>query len=163
MQGVVPLVIKQILDAPEDGIKLYGLHFGSLIMMGIVRNIEHSSTKITYKLEDHSGQIDAYLWLEEEARKQKIPQINLNSYLRVHGSVRVSSGVKSVMIFNMAQVKSANEVTTHLLEVLTARYKAEKYSKVFNSFILVFLYSLFMMFFFFLNRKLTRLYQINMD
>lgn len=99
-------------------------------MVGIVRNIEHSSTKITYKIEDHTGQIDAYLWLEEEARKQKIPQVMLNNYLRVHGSIRVSGGVKSVMIFNMTPVKSANEVTTHLLEVLTARYKAEKYSKV---------------------------------
>lgn len=108
------------------------MHFGSLIMMGLVRNIEHSSTKITYRIEDHTGQIDAYLWLEEEARKQKIPQVMLNCYLRVHGSIRVSGGVKSIMIFNMAQVKSANEVTTHLLEVLTARYKSEKYSKVIN-------------------------------
>lgn len=99
-------------------------------MMGIVRNVEHSSTKITYKIEDHTGTIDAYLWLEEEARKQKIPRVVLNCYLKVHGSVRVSGGVKSVMIFNMAPVKSANEVTTHLLEVLTARYKSEKYSNV---------------------------------
>lgn len=99
-------------------------------MLGIVRDIDHSSTKITYKIEDHTGQIDAYLWLEEESRKQKVPQVMLNNYLRVHGSIRITAGVKSVMIFNMAPVKSANEVTTHLLEVLTARYKAEKYSKV---------------------------------
>lgn len=103
-------------------------------MIGIVRNIDNSSTKITYTIEDHTGQIDAYLWLEEEARKQKIPQVMQNNYLRVHGSIRMSGGVKSIMIFNMATVTSPNEVTTHLLEVLTARYKAEKYSKVnFNS------------------------------
>lgn len=113
-------------------------------MLGIVRDIDHSSTKITYKIEDHTGQIDAYLWLEEESRKQKVPQVMLNNYLRVHGSIRITAGVKSVMIFNMAPVKSANEVTTHLLEVLTARYKAEKYSKV-NSirFVFCIFYSIF--------------------
>lgn len=125
------------------------MHFDSFIIVGIVRNIQHSSTRITYKIEDNTGQINAYLLIEEEAKKLKLPKVMLNSYLRVHGSIRVSKGgIKCVMILNMAPVKTPNEVTTHLLEVYNARYKCENYSKV-N--FLTFFVQLIFIFFFIIN------------
>lgn len=96
--------------------------------VAIVRNIDHSSTKITYSLEDHTGQVDAHLWLEEGDTMQA-PGIVAHMYARVVGSVRNQGGSKAVMIFKIDQVSSPNEVTTHLLEVLNARYKGEEYSK----------------------------------
>ena len=99
-----------------------------MTFVGIVRNIEHSSTKITYTFEDYSGKLDAFLWLEEGDNLQS-PHVLLNSYARVVGSVRSSSGVKSVMIFKILPIKTINEVSTHYLEVLMARYKGEQFGK----------------------------------
>lgn len=127
MQGIVPLVIKQILNAP-DNFQLFGMAFGMVTIVGIVRNVEHSSTKITVTLEDHSGQIDAHLWLED-GDMGNMPTLLLNTYARVFGSIRNQGGTKALMIFKIEPLASINELTTHLLEVLNARYSAEDLAK----------------------------------
>lgn len=127
-EGVLPLMLRHIQESPESGIQLYGFQYAMVTFVAIVRHIDHSSTKVTYRLEDHTGQVDAHLWLEE-GDTTNIPGILVNTYARVVGSVRNQGGSKAVMIFKIAQVDSPNEVTTHLLEVLNARYKGEAYAK----------------------------------
>lgn len=122
------MVIKQILDAPESGFKLYGMTFGIVTIVGIVRSLDHSSTKITITLEDFTGQIDAHLWLDD-GDMANTPNLLLNTYARVHGAIRTQGGTKALMIFKVQTLPSINELTTHLLEVLNARYSAESYSK----------------------------------
>lgn len=101
-----------------------------MTLVAIVRNIEHSSTKITYTLEDYSGRLDALLWLEEgDSGEMKSPLIPLDSYVRIVGSVRTSGGTKNVMIFKIDPIRTINEVSTHYLEVLMARYKGEELGK----------------------------------
>lgn len=57
----------------------------------------------------------------------------LNSYARVIGAVRSQGGNKSIMIYKIDTVKGINEVNTHYLEVLNARYMAEEFAKVCNT------------------------------
>lgn len=102
--------------------------FGMVQIVGIVRNVEHSSTKITVTIEDHSGQIDAHLWLED-GDVGNMPSLLLNTYARVFGSIRNQGGTKALMIFKIEALTSINELTTHLLEVLNARYMAEDFAK----------------------------------
>ena len=123
----MPLVIRQINKAP-DNFQLFGMAFGMVSIVGIVRNIEHSSTKITVTIEDHSGQIDAHLWLED-GDVGNMPTLLLNTYARVFGSIRNQGGLKALMIFKIEALSSINELTTHLLEVLNARYMAEDFAK----------------------------------
>ncbi|XP_065081552.1 replication protein A 32 kDa subunit [Ochlerotatus camptorhynchus] len=127
-EGVLPLTIGQVQESSDSGIQLFGIHYSMITFVAIVRNIDHSSTKITYRLEDHTGQVDAHLWLEE-GETMHVPGIVAHMYARVVGSVRHQGGSKAVMIFKIDPVSSPNEVTTHLLEVLNARYKGEEYSK----------------------------------
>lgn len=127
-EGVLPLTIRQIQESSEDGMQLFGIHYSMVTFVAIVRSVDHSSTKITYRLEDHTGQVDAHLWLEEGDTKNT-PGVAENGYARVVGSVRNQGGSKAVMIFKIDIVTSPNDVTTHLLEVLNARYKGEEYSK----------------------------------
>lgn len=101
--------------------------FGMVSIVGIVRNVEHSSTKVTVTLEDHSGQIDAHLWLED-GDQANMPTILLNTYARVFGSIRNQGGTKALMLFRIEALQSINELTTHLLEVLNARYMAEDFA-----------------------------------
>lgn len=104
------------------------MSFGMVSIVGIVRNVEHSSTKITVTVEDHSGQIDAHLWLED-GDVGNMPSLLLNTYVRVFGSVRNQGGTKTLMIFKIDPLSSISELTTHLLEVLNARYLAEDFAK----------------------------------
>lgn len=127
LQGIVPLVIAQIKKA-NDNFQLFGMAFGMVSIVGIVRNIDHSSTKITVTIEDHSGQIDAHLWLED-GDAGNMPALLLNTYARVYGSIRNQGGTKALMIFKIETLESINELTTHLLEVLNARFSAEDFSK----------------------------------
>ncbi|KAH8334610.1 hypothetical protein KR059_012206, partial [Drosophila kikkawai] len=125
-EGIIPLVIKQIVDAPEGNIEMFGMQFGMASVVAIVRNVETSSTKITYTLEDHSGRIDAHYWLEE-GDALKAPEVMVNNYVKVYGTTRSQAGQKTLMVFKLLPVLDPNEVTTHLLEALNARYKAEDY------------------------------------
>lgn len=128
-EGIVPMVIKQITENTEEAINFWNqpLHIATIV--GIVRNIDHSATKITYRLEDHTGQIDSHQWIEENDSTIVTPQVLVNTYARAYGSVRNQGGGKTIMIFRLETVTTPNELTTHLLEVLNARFKAEEYSK----------------------------------
>lgn len=121
------MVIKQLLHNNDDTFKVWGINAGIITLVGIVRSIDHSSTKITYRLEDHTGQIDAHQWLDED--KVASVQVSVNSYARIYGSFRSQGGTKTIMIFRLEPMANVNELTNHLLEVLNARYKAEALSK----------------------------------
>lgn len=128
VQGIVPMVIRQVLNGGEDGLALCGLRLASVTLVAIVRSSEHTSTKITYQLEDHTGQINAHYWLEE-GDSINAPQVASNSYVRVYGSARSTEGRKTIMIFRIEPLANVNELTNHLLEVLHARYTAEELAK----------------------------------
>lgn len=102
--------------------------FGMVSVVGIVRNVDHSSTKITATIEDHTGQIDAHLWLED-GDMGNMPPLLINTYARVYGSIRNQGGTKALMIFKIEPLSSIGELTTHLLEVLNARFMAEDFAK----------------------------------
>lgn len=58
--------------------------------------------------------------------------IMLNTYARVIGAVRQQGDVKTIMIYKIQPAKSANEVNTHYLEVINARYQSEEYYRIAN-------------------------------
>lgn len=108
---------------------MFDLTYRLVKLVALVRNIDHSSTKITYRLEDFTGQIDGNLWLDEED-SLKNPQIMLNTYAEVVASVRTTNGVKNLMIFKISPITTINEANTHWLEVLGCRFMSEEFSKV---------------------------------
>ncbi|XP_055715246.1 replication protein A 32 kDa subunit [Phlebotomus papatasi] len=128
-EGVAPLVIKQILQLGDDGIKIFGFSYGVISLVAIVRSVEHTSTRIMYKLEDHTGSIDALLWLEDGKTETKEP-IEMNTYVQVYGMARSHNGSKVIMLFKIMPIKNANAITTHLLEVMHARFQAEQFLRM---------------------------------
>uniref|UniRef100_A0A1A9ZNM1 OB domain-containing protein n=1 Tax=Glossina pallidipes TaxID=7398 RepID=A0A1A9ZNM1_GLOPL len=63
---MVPVLIKQLLISAEGNFQMFGITFSMVRDRAIVRNIETSSTKITYLLEDNTGQITVHYWLKED-------------------------------------------------------------------------------------------------
>lgn len=126
------MVIQQILNAPAEGLKIFNFNYGIVKMVAILRNIEVTSTRIIYKLEDHTGRIDAHLWLEEGSSEQQDPLIKTGKYVSIFGSVRSQANSKVIMVFKITPVNNPNIVNTHLLEVLNTRYSAEEFSRKSN-------------------------------
>lgn len=54
-------MIQQIASSPDDGFSIFGLQYNMVTIVGIIRNVDHSSTKITYQLEDHTGKFSILL------------------------------------------------------------------------------------------------------
>lgn len=126
------MVIQQILNGSQDGVKIFNFNYGIVKVVAILRHIEVTSTRIIYKLEDHTGCIDAHLWLEDGSSEPQDPRIKTSKYVSVFGSVRNQGGTKAIMVFKITPVDSPNVVNTHLLEVLNTRYSAEEFSRKSN-------------------------------
>lgn len=126
------MVIQQILNASPDGVQIFNFKYGIVKVVAILRHIEVTSTRIIYKLEDHTGCIDAHLWLEDGNSEPQDPKIKENKYVSVFGSVRNQGGNKAIMVFKITPVANPNIVNTHLLEVLNTRYSAEEFSRKSN-------------------------------
>lgn len=134
-EGIAPVLIKQLHDSTETSFSMFGMNFGIVCCVAIVRSIEQSSTKITYLLEDHTGRIEAHYWLEDGDDADRMsPDIMINNYAKVYGSLRSQGGTKTMMIFRLINIKDPNEISTHMLEVMNTRFKAEDYSKQTSAF-----------------------------
>uniref|UniRef100_A0A336M0F2 CSON006869 protein n=1 Tax=Culicoides sonorensis TaxID=179676 RepID=A0A336M0F2_CULSO len=124
--GILPVCIRQLLLV-DDEVKMFDLSYSMVNLVAIVRKIDYTSTKITYTLEDHTGRIEAYYWLEDENSQQ--PKVTTNAYARVIGSLRNNAENKTIIIYHAEEVEKINDRTTHLLEVLFCRFKAEQFAK----------------------------------
>lgn len=105
---------------------MFGTEYKTITVVALVRNIDHSSTKITYELEDLTGRIMGNFWIDENESNQQ--SIQLNTYVRVVGSIRAQSDVRAILIYKIYPISGVNELNTHLLEVLNARYMSEEYA-----------------------------------
>lgn len=117
-------MIKQIYKQKDDVINMWGSSYKMLKLMAIVKDMDHTSTKVTYSLEDITGTINAHLWVEE-GETPALANVMLGTYARVIGSVRQTGDNKSIMIYSIQPSKGPNEVNSHYLEVIHARYKSE--------------------------------------
>lgn len=124
-EGIISAMIKQIYKQPDDVFIMWGSTYKMIKLVAIVRNIEHSSTKITYTLEDITGKINAHLWVEEGEAPSSSSGVMLGTYARIVGSVRQTGDAKSIMIYSIQAAKSPNEINSHYLEAIHARYKSE--------------------------------------
>ncbi|XP_023025944.1 replication protein A 32 kDa subunit [Leptinotarsa decemlineata] len=130
LQSVVPVVVRQLKDNQEEEFKLFGMPTQILNLVGILRNFEIQSTKATYTIEDHTGEIKAIWWLENDGDSApNLPTVKEGSYVQVFGSLRNQDEGKIIMVLRMFLVQDSNVVTNHLLQVIHARLAAEAMTK----------------------------------
>lgn len=94
-----------------------------------MRDYEVQSTKATYNIEDHTGNIKAIWWLENDGDNPILPAVKEGSYVQVFGSLRNQEGGKILMVLRMFPIEDANVITNHLLQVIHARLALEAMSK----------------------------------
>ncbi|XP_022911692.1 replication protein A 32 kDa subunit [Onthophagus taurus] len=130
IQSVVPICVRQLKEHPGEDFALFGVQVQMVTIVGILKEYEVQSTKATYEIEDHTGQISAIWWLEgDSTTTPNLPIVKEGCYIRVYGSIRKQEGRIKLMILRMFPVDDLNEITTHLLEVIHTRLEAENLKK----------------------------------
>ena len=125
VQTLVPVMVKHLLsDTPIDDKKIWNIPVRMFTIVGIVRNIEETATKMSYDIEDQTGTITALKWLEAD-KKSSERTMEVNTYVRVVGLLREQNNKRHVLILRMWPLQDLNELTNHILEVTFATLKAE--------------------------------------
>lgn len=133
-QNLVPITIKQIQQSAEDTITVADMEVHMVQIVGFIKNVDVTSTKITYTISDSTGTIDTVQWLESDNEDDDGSRAALmeNTYCRLAGSVRSHQGKRNLMIFKIAPITDLNLITTHILQVMHTQLKLENISKMQN-------------------------------
>ncbi|XP_046738180.1 replication protein A 32 kDa subunit [Diprion similis] len=123
-QNIVPVMMKHLIDSPDE-LQIWGTDVQIITTVGIVRRIDPSATKITYDIEDETGTITAFHWIEADKPPQE-SVIEVNTYVRVYGSLREQHQKKHILVMKIYPIVDLNELTLHLLETIYVDLKGEK-------------------------------------
>ncbi|KAJ9576712.1 hypothetical protein L9F63_025393 [Diploptera punctata] len=119
--NIFPVCVRQILEAPEDGLSFGSTSVQMIELVAIVRKIAVESSNVEYELDDNTGSMSGFYWLQADEKTDEmptIPPVVENSYYRVYGTIRTLQGRKYVQIIRITALKDLNELTMHLLEVM---------------------------------------------
>ncbi|XP_076044142.1 replication protein A2 [Oratosquilla oratoria] len=131
-QNLVPVTVHSITESVDDALKISDVEVHMVEIVGLVRAVDSSSTKITYLIDDTTGVIEAVQWLDSDdsETENQTNTIMENSYARLIGSVRTQQGKKHLMIFKIQPLTNLNLLTTHILEAMHSKLKLSKISKM---------------------------------
>lgn len=124
VQNIIPLMIGHLLKAKGD-VQIWEMPTRTIAIVGILIKMEHATTKITYEIEDETGSITAFRWLEAD----KTPAdygLEMNTYVKVFGFLREQNDKKHILAVKIVPLRDLNELTNHLLEVTYVTLKCEK-------------------------------------
>ncbi|VFQ81318.1 unnamed protein product [Cuscuta campestris] len=124
-QSLLPLTVKQIIDAvqtSDDKINFLvdGVDVNNVKLVGIVFNIADRATDISFALDDGTGRIDCYRWLNEPFDKTEMGAISNGMYVKVHGHLKGFQGKKQLMTYSVRPVEDYNEIPYHFAEAIYA-------------------------------------------
>lgn len=86
--SLFPVSIKQIIEFADEAMQIAGYPVTMMTIVGIVKSIEVTSTKVVYTIQDWSGTIVGMLWLEGGAGDDQNPKVIENTYCRMTGNVK---------------------------------------------------------------------------
>ncbi|XP_031835032.1 replication protein A 32 kDa subunit [Nomia melanderi] len=137
IQTIVPVMIRQLLSfSSTQEIKFGDIPANMFTIVGIVRNVEETATKISYDVEDETGTITVLKWLEADKKTSDF-MMQMNTYVRVIGLLRENNEKRHLFILRIHPLQDLNELTNHLLEVtyvtLKAKAMAEKSKETFDN------------------------------
>lgn len=126
--SIFPVSIKQILESSEV-MEIAGQVVNMMTIIGIVKSINVTSTKIIYELEDWSGKITAMLWLEDSEQKNNSGIVE-NTYVAMSGTKRTQGNQVVFFIYNIRPVEDLKEITYHYLKVIQIPLKKEEQANI---------------------------------
>nr|CAD7600019.1 unnamed protein product [Timema genevievae] len=125
-QNVVPVTIKQLLNSPEEGLKIGDLDVHLVTVVGVICSVVADSMKVTYLLDDDTGVISVHNWVDADSDEDSPVAVMESNYYRVYGSLRSQAGKRHVTLFKILPLTDLNELTSHILEVTHCTLKSEQ-------------------------------------
>ncbi|OON21628.1 replication protein A [Opisthorchis viverrini] len=129
--STIPCTCAEILAATQEGdrfISPLGLEFSQVTLLGVVRSVNESATRIEYEIDDYTGPfVPVKMFVEDQACPctanycfSRIPYPLDNSLARFVSS-RMSAFTAMYEISKVLPVTDMNELTTHIMEVIYTR------------------------------------------
>jgi len=128
----VPCTVAQIMRAEviDDTFVCDDIAFHQVTLVGIVRSAKESATNLAYEIDDMSGPLIEVRQFgdndENTPEAERLSLIRENIYVRVHGHLRSFGNKRSIIAFKVRALTDMNELTMHMLEMLTVRARNKK-------------------------------------
>jgi len=110
-------------------LKFYDIEVSVVSIVGLIKSVEDTSTKITYVMEDQTGSIEAICYIGSDDTARPLP-LEEGTYGRLVGTLRTTKGnsgtSKYLIVYKAIQVLDMNEITSHGLEVLRVPISLKK-------------------------------------
>uniref|UniRef100_A0A0P4VYW3 Replication protein A C-terminal domain-containing protein n=1 Tax=Scylla olivacea TaxID=85551 RepID=A0A0P4VYW3_SCYOL len=115
IESVLPLTIRTVLGLDENNQEYLGTPVNMVTVMGLIQEVNVTSTKVTYTLNDTTGTICAIKWLDSETEEEPLME---NTYCQVHGTFKTHQGNKQLLALHLEPITDLNWITAHMLEVV---------------------------------------------
>jgi len=131
-QSLLPVTIKQLNDAAPQAestgrIKIDGKELAQITLLGVILQVDLQPTNINYMIDDGSGKIQVKVYIDSEDENNSThTQWREQMYVRVIGNYRVFNGNVNVIGFQLIPVTDFNEITFHMLQVISCHLKNTK-------------------------------------
>ncbi|XP_052774059.1 replication protein A 32 kDa subunit-B-like [Mya arenaria] len=129
-QTIVPVTAAEIINSTQQDDKFYSgeIEIYQVSMIGLVRAVKESATRIDYEIDDLTGpplEVKQFVDNDESVPdEERIQSMRENTYVRVRGTVRSFGGKKSITASKITPVTDMNELTYHILEVVHSHITA---------------------------------------
>ncbi|GAA0169088.1 hypothetical protein LIER_23645 [Lithospermum erythrorhizon] len=122
-QPMVPLTVKQIsgaLQAGDDKVNFLidGVDVNNVKLVGLMYKKEERVTDISFTLDDGTGRIDCFRWVNEHVDTKEMEAVSDGMYVRVHGGLKGFQGKKQLMVFSVRPLTDFNEITNHFADAI---------------------------------------------
>ncbi|KAI0224681.1 Replication protein A 32 kDa subunit-B [Lamellibrachia satsuma] len=123
-QSCLPCTVAQIYKAnqQDDSFYIEGTEVHQITIIGIVRSVKESATRLDYEIDDMTGpplEVRQFVDNDEDTPdNERTLAARENTYVRMYGHIRGFGGKTSVVAFRVVPLVDMNELTMHLLEVM---------------------------------------------
>lgn len=126
-QNLVPLTLQAILKSGDENLQIADMDVHMVVVVGLIRAVDITSTKITYTIDDSTATMEAVQWIEsdQDAEDPSRNPLMEMTYCRISGAVRSQKGKRHLMVFRIVPITDLNLITTHILEVMQTALKLQ--------------------------------------
>lgn len=133
-QSLLPVTVKQLNDAsPSDNnpadtrLKIDGKEIAQITLVGIILHVKVQPTNVEYMIADGTGTIDVKVYIDsDDENNARHKQWREHTYVRVIGNYRSFRGSFNVIGFTLIPITDFNEITFHMLQVISCHLKNTK-------------------------------------
>jgi len=130
-QTCLPVTVRSIqcaVEQREDGggeLRFHGAEAGMLVLVGLVEAMTRQAASVELSLSDGTGRMKARHYVTNNNQSSELDELAPGCYVTVYGSVRTAPEVHFAAM-GVSLVKSADEVSYHMIEAAYAALKLQK-------------------------------------